>query len=287
MKSVKRSLCLLLALALAFTLCACSLTPRMAVSMQKMGKVKSLHSDTTVEIEASLSFLGEEMPLSFAMRILGDQQRDPAMGSYEMSMTAMGVTQKMLLCSAQEEDGSVTVYLSPDGGKSWEKKSVDPRAYAESAESTPELNIGNVLKLGVSLASLFEEAGTVDLPGGRGVVYEGTIPPEILQELLRRAAASEKLKAVFPIELDEELLATVGGVPVRLVVDEQSDMPVRLEADLTEAMAGIVPGIVQQVMDRFGLPGEGMAITVSKLAVSTALSDFDEAVVTLPADIAA
>ena len=281
MKSVKRSLCLLLALALAFTLCACSLTPRMAVSMQKMGKVKSLHSDTTVEIEASLSFLGEEM------RILGDQQRDPAMGSYEMSMTAMGVTQKMLLCSAQEEDGSVTVYLSPDGGKSWEKKSVDPRAYAESAESTPELNIGTVLKLGVSLASLFEEAGTVDLPGGRGVVYEGTIPPEILQELLRRAAASEKLKAVFPIELDEELLATVGGVPVRLVVDEQSDMPVRLEADLTEAMAGIVPGIVQQVMDRFGLPGEGMAITVSKLAVSTALSDFDEAVVTLPADIAA
>ena len=83
------------------------------------------------------------------------------------------------------------------------------------------------------------------------------------------------------------LLATVGGVPVRLVVDEQSDMPVRLEADLTEAMAGIVPGIVQQVMDRFGPPGEGMAITVSKLAVSTALSDFDEAVVTLPADIAA
>lgn len=281
MKVVKRILCVLLALALIAALSACgSFTPRMLIASQKMSKLESLHSDTTLQVEAVLNLFGEEMPLSLTLELAGDHQKEPGLGAYDATITVSEYTQHALVYTLKDAEGQQHGYYSTDEGATWTEVEVQSDT---ADENTQTLNIesSDYIKVALGLADLFEEAGTLSRPAGEALVYEGTIPAIYLQELLFSLGAVEKLDQQMPFVVDDTVLNLIGDIGTRIALDKDSSMLVRLELDLTEVFDDLAAVLLERYLAEHGLQNM-VELRVDSVTLVTDLSEFDNVSVTLP-----
>lgn len=288
MKFLKKGLCLLLAGVLILVLCSCgSFAPRMVLGMQKMAKLNSLHSDTTLTAEVTLNVLGQEVPATVEVRAAGDHQKEPALNALDLSMHLLDM-EKHLLLYTQTEDGVLTVCTSWDDGQFWARSTIEPKAETDdAAKPDSALNAADLFQIAIGLAQYFEESGELSFIAGdglehTGISYDGTIPAELIQELLANLDLKAMLGEDFPFELDAEHLALVGELPVSLVLDKKDSTVSRLALDLTAVLGPVLKQYTVDLMDSFGLADAGVGITVNSLRTVTDLSQFDAVTVVMP-----
>ena len=278
MKALKKTVCLLLALAM-LTLAACgSFTPRLAVGLKKMSELRSFHSDTTLNAEFSLSLLGQELPLALTLHAVGDHQTEPALNALTLDIDVWEFTQQLLLFTHQEGE-DLTVSVSMDDGRSWMHQTIG-RDPSDPGQNGAAIDSSRLLALALALSKSFEETESGD---GSLISYEGVVRAEMVQEMLRMTGALEKLSEAAGLELDESVLSTVGGVPASVAIDKESGMLVRLRLDLTQALSGLTDQLLLQLLAQSGLGFEDASLSISRLEVVTELSQFDAVTVVPPA----
>ena len=278
MKALKKSICLLLAFSL-LALAACgSFTPRMATALKKMSVLQSFHSDTTLNAEFSLSLLGQELPLELKAHAAGDHQTEPALNALTLDIDVWEFTQQLLLFTHQEGE-DLTVSVSMDDGRSWMHQTIG-RDPSDPGQNGAAIDSSRLLALALALSKSFEETESGD---GSLISYEGVVPAEMVQEMLRMTGALEKLSEAAGLELDESVLSTVGGVPASVAIDKESGMLVRLRLDLTQALSGLTDQLLLQLLAQSGLGFEDASLSISRLEVVTELSQFDAVTVVPPA----
>ncbi len=286
MKLWKKALCLTMALVLVFALCGCaSFTPRVVTGVQKMARLESLHTDTTITADVTLTLLNQETPLTLTVRAAGDHQKDPALNALDLELELLDIDQHVLVYTSKEGD-VLSVYSSWDNGEFWTRQTIEPED--DTAETGTALSPTDILKLALGLASYFHETGPVTLSGDDGeeidgLGYEGVIPADVVQELLLSSGLTEKLGEDPAIQVNELLIPLVGEIPVKLALEKDSSMISRVELDLTQALGAALNELIAGAIGQSELLGAAVGLTVDSIRSITDLSRFDQVTVTMPA----
>ena len=277
MKKAKRILVFAILAAMLLSLCGCGMfRTRVAKAAIKMSKLESLHADVEMQIGMGISVLGQDVNADADVTGGVDIQRDPERVYVNMTAEVAGFEQNLLLY-AVGRDGGADVYSSADGGESWTKGSIEND---DSSKSSKADGKSLFLLLSDSAAS-FKEYGKEKINGSDAIRYKGEITSDELKQALEFANVRQSLEESLDVELDDDVFADLGSVPVSIWIDEKSGMIVRVEMDMSDVMQGLVPVLVDKSLEKADI-GIGVNTKVYDVTVSITLSEFDAVQVTKP-----
>lgn len=277
MKKTKRILVFAILAAMLLSLCGCGMfRTRVAKAAIKMSKLESLHADVEMQIGMGISVLGQDVNADADVTGGVDIQRDPERVYVNMTAEVAGFEQNLLLY-AVGRDGGADVYSSADGGESWTKGSIEND---DSSKSSTVDGKSLFLLLSDSAAS-FKEYGKEKINGSDAIRYKGEITSDELKQALELANVKQSLEESLDVELDDDVFADLGSVPVSIWIDEKSGMIVRVEMDMSDVMQGLVPVLVDKSLEKADI-GIGVNTKVYDVTVSITLSEFDAVQVTKP-----
>ena len=278
MKKTKRIIVFAILAAMLLSLCGCGLfRTRVAKAAVKMSKLESLHADVEMQLWVDLSLLGQDINADVSVTGGADIQRDPAQAYMDLTAEVAGIEQGLLLYGI-ERDGGFDVYYSADSGENWIKDSIDTDVDAKDTKVDGK----SVFLLLSDSAASFKEYGKEKVNGADTIRYNGEITSDELKMALKLANAKQALEEGLGAELDDDVFSDIGSIPVSIWVDVKTDMIVRVEMNLSEAMQGLVPAIVDKAMSKAGV-GIDVDTKVHDVIVSITLSEFDAVQVTKPA----
>ena len=277
MKKTKRIIVFAILAAMLLSLCGCGMfRTRVAKAAVKMSKLESLHADVEMQIGMGISVLGQDVNADADVTGGVDIQRDPERVYVNMTAEVAGFEQNLLLY-AVGRDGGADVYSSADGGESWTKGSIEND---DSSKSSTTDGKSLFLLLSDSAAS-FKEYGKEKINGSDAIRYKGEITSDELKQALELANVRQSLEESLDVELDDDVFADLGSVPVSIWIDEKSGMIVRVEMDMSDVMQGLVPVLVDKSLEKADI-GIGVNTKVYDVTVSITLSEFDAVQVTKP-----
>ena len=288
MKNVKKMLAILLVLTMALSLAACGFEAKMTIAAKKMEKLQSYRMDLDLDMGLSMSLLGQSMDLDMGMQGKADVNTKPMKMKMDMDISSMGETIRMLSYAEKTDAGYVT-YVTPDGGDTWVKQTLD-------GGQLPEAGAATHFALLFKLAGKFEKTGTETVRGSEATVFSGTVEGEDIAQMLEMSGVMDTLSESMDVELDElgVDLASLGGIPTTISVDNKTGYIVRYTMDLTEVMQNLMPAMMDQmtasITEEAGLEGLdlsalGLKLDVSKTVMTVELYDFDAAgTVEIPAE---
>ena len=277
MKKTKRIIVFAILAAMLLSLCGCGMfRTRVAKAAVKMSKLESLHADVEMQIGMGISVLGQDVNADADVTGGVDIQRDPERVYVNMTAEVAGFEQNLLLY-AVGRDGGADVYSSADGGESWTKGSIEND---DSSKSSKADGKSLFLLLSDSAAS-FKEYGKEKINGSDAIRYKGEITSDELKQALEFANVRQSLEESLDVELDDDVFADLGSVPVSIWIDEKSGMIVRVEMDMSDVMQRLVPVLVDKAMEKADI-GIGVNTKVYEVTVSITLSEFDAVQVTKP-----
>lgn len=277
MKKAKRILVFAILAAMLLSLCGCGMfRTRVAKAAIKMSKLESLHADVEMQIGMGISVLGQDVNADADVTGGVDIQRDPERVYVNMTAEVAGSEQNLLLY-AVGRDGGADVYSSADGGESWTKGSIEND---DSSKSSTADGKSLFLLLSDSAAS-FKEYGKEKINGSDAIRYKGEITSDELKQALELANVRQSLEESLDVELDDDVFADLGSVPVSIWIDVKSDMIVCVEMDMSDVMQGLVPVLVDKSLEKADI-GIGVNTKVYDVTVSITLSEFDAVQVTKP-----
>ena len=277
MKKTKRILVFAMLAAMLLSLCGCGMfRTRVAKAAVKMSKLESLHADVDMEIGMKLSLLGQDMNVDSSVTGGVDIQRSPARMYANITADVADFEQNLLLYGVGR-DGGFDVYSSADSGESWTKGSVENDVGAKSGTADAK----SVFLLLSDSAASFKEYGKEKVNGSDALRYNGKITSDELKQALELANARQALEESLDVELDDDIFADPGSVPVSIWIDEKSGMIVRIEMDMSDVMQGLVPVLVDKAMEKANI-GINVNTKVYDVTLSVTLSEFDAVQVTKP-----
>lgn len=277
MKKTKRIIVFAILAAMLLSLCGCGMfRTRVAKAAIKMSKLESLHADVEMQIGMGISVLGQDVNADADVTGGVDIQRDPERVYVNMTAEVAGFEQNLLLY-AVGRDGGADVYSSADGGESWTKGSIEND---DSSKSSTADGKSLFLLLSDSAAS-FKEYGKEKINGSDAIRYKGEITSDELKQALELANVKQSLEESLDVELDDDVFADLGSVPVSIWIDEKSGMIVCVELDMSDVMQGLVPVLVDKSLEKADI-GIGVNTKVYDVTVSITLSEFDAVQVTKP-----
>lgn len=277
MKKAKRILVFAILAAMLLSLCGCGMfRTRVAKAAIKMSKLESLHADVEMQIGMGISVLGQDVNADADVTGGVDIQRDPERVYVNMTAEVAGSEQNLLLY-AVGRDGGADVYSSADGGESWTKGSIEND---DSSKSSTADGKSLFLLLSDSAAS-FKEYGKEKINGSDAIRYKGEITSDELKQALELANVRQSLEESLDVELDDDVFADLGSVPVSIWIDVKSDMIVCVELDMSDVMQGLVPVLVDKSLEKADI-GIGVNTKVYDVTVRITLSEFDAVQVTKP-----
>ncbi len=277
MKKTKRIIVFAILAAMLLSLCGCGMfRTRVAKAAIKMSKLESLHADVEMQIGMGISVLGQDVNADADVTGGVDIQRDPERVYVNMTAEVAGFEQNLLLY-AVGRDGGADIYSSADGGESWTKGSIEND---DSSKSSTADGKSLFLLLSDSAAS-FKEYGKEKINGSDAIRYKGEITSDELKQALELANVKQSLEESLDVELDDDVFADLGSVPVSIWIDEKSGMIVRVEMDMSDVMQGLVPVLVDKSLEKADI-GIGVNTKVYDVTVSITLSEFDAVQVTKP-----
>ena len=277
MKKTKRILVFAILAAMLLSLCGCGMfRTHVAKAAIKMSKLESLHADVEMQIGMGISVLGQDVNADATVTGGADIQRDPERVYVNMNAEVAGFEQNMLLY-AVGRDGGADVYSSADSGESWTKGSVEDDDNSKSSKADGK----SVFLLLSDSAASFKEYGKEKVNGSDAIRYNGKITSDELKQALELADVKQSLEESLDVELDDDVFADLGDVPVSIWIDVKSGMIVRVEMDMSDVMQGFVPVLVDKAMEKTDV-GIGVNTKVYDATVSITLSEFDAVQVTKP-----
>ena len=279
MKKFRNLACLFLALAMMFSLTACqSFEAKMTKAAAKMEKLQSYRMDLDMDMEMNLALLGESMDMNMSMKGTSDVNTEPMRMKMDMSIEMMGDEIKMLTYGEKDGDAYVT-YVSPDGGSTWAKQSVD-------AGEMPGFADKNEFGMLFKLVQSFEKTGTETIRGSEAVVYSGVIEGEQIDEALEMSGVLESLYESMNLGIDADKIdfSAYGSIPTTIAFDSKSGMIVRYTMDMSEIMQNMLPAVMDEMMssmiseaglENFDLSTLGFKLEIGKVFVTAEFYDFD------------
>lgn len=277
MKKAKRILVFAILAAMLLSLCGCGMfRTRVAKAAVKMSKLESLHADVEMQIGMGISVLGQDVNADADVTGGVDIQRDPERVYANLTAEVAGFEQNLLLY-AVGRDGGADVYSSADSGESWTKGSIENDDSSKSGKADGK----SVFLLLSDSAASFKEYGQEKINGSDAIRYNGKITSDELKQALELANVRQSLEESLDVELDDDVFADLGSVPVSIWIDEKSGMIVRVEMDMSDVMQGLVPVLVDKAMEKADI-GIGVNTKVYDVTVSITLSEFDAVQVTKP-----
>ena len=274
MKKLKKLLALLLALSMLLCLSACgSFERKMAKSAAKMSQLKSMHMDVDFALDMELAVMGQSMDVDAAIKAGIDLNTEPFAMKMDMDVEAMGISQQAQIYIV-DEAGERMAYASDDGGKTWERGTVEVEVDVNG------MGVKDSLALLSKWADSFEKAGEEKINGSATTKYSGQIDAASLVQLIDASGADDALESSLGLELDSDDAAALKDVPVSIWIDNKSSMVVRVDVDVTELMQSLLSEAIDEVMDDVledsGLAGLPLDIKLGAATASVNLSEFDE-----------
>lgn len=274
MKKLKKLLALLLALSMLLCLSACgSFERKMAKSAANMGQLKSMHMDVDFALDMELAVMGQSMDVDAAIKAGIDLNTEPFAMKMDMDVEAMGISQQAQIYIV-DEAGERMAYASDDGGKTWERGTVEVDVDVNG------MSVKDSLALLSKWADSFEKAGEEKINGSATTKYSGQIDAASLVQLIDASGADDALESSLGLELDSDDAAALKDVPVSIWIDNKSSMVVRVDVDVTELMQSLLSEAIDEVMDDVledsGLAGLPLDIKLGAATASVNLSEFDE-----------
>lgn len=274
MKKLKKLLALLLALSMLLCLSACgSFERKMAKSAANMGQLKSMHMDVDFALDMELAVMGQSMDVDAAIKAGIDLNTEPFAMKMDMDVEAMGISQQAQIYIV-DEAGERMAYASDDGGKTWERGTVEVDVDVNG------MSVKDSLALLSKWADSFEKAGEEKINGSATTKYSGQIDAASLVQLIDASGADDALESSLGLELDSDDAAALKDVPVSIWIDNKSSMVVRVDVDVTELMQSLLSEAIDEVIDDVledsGLAGLPLDIKLGAATASVNLSEFDE-----------
>lgn len=270
MKKISKILALVLIAAMALSLTACnSFEAKLTKAVKQMNEVKNLHMDMSFQISMAMTFMGQGMDMDLDMDMAADIQKEPRLMSMDMTLSMLGMSQQMQQYMEQTDEGYV-MYLSEDGGKSWHKQDVP------TTEAQSQISALDGMGLFLDCAKSFEEKGEESVLGSAAVRYDGVLEGAYIARAMEMSGAFGTLEETLGLELDEEDMENLGGIPTSLWIDKKSGMIVRYEMDMTEVMQSLTGNLVESLLGEYGLEGAGVSVELSAVVTRATLSNFDQ-----------
>ncbi len=279
MKQFRKIACLVLAFAMMLSLAACGGFPaRMARAARKMEKLQSYRMDLEMDMEMSLSVLGQSMDMSLHLDGVSDVNTEPMKMKMDMSMEMMGENARILSYGEKDADSFVS-YVSPDGGATWGKQTLDGSGIPGYVDKK---DFGMLLKL----AQRFEKSGTETVRGSEALVYTGNIEGAEIEEAIALSGVLDSMYeslGLDPEDVDVDVGAG-GSIPTAIAIDKKSGMIVRYTMDMSEIMQNLLPAVMEQLLHSYaaqsGLEGFdlsmlGFKLEIGKVFVTAEFYDFD------------
>lgn len=274
MKNLKKFLALLTALSMLLCLSACgSFERKMAKSAANMGQLESMHLDVDFALDMELAVMGQSMDVDAAIKAGIDMNTEPFAMKMDMDVEAMGIGQQAQIYIV-DEAGERVAYTSDDGGKTWERGTVEVDVDVNG------MSVKDSLALLSKWADSFEKAGEEKINGSAATKYSGLIDAASLVQLMDASGADDAMESSLGLELDGDDVAALKDVPVSIWIDNKSSMVVRMDMDVTELMQSLLSEAIDEVIDDVladsGLAGLPLDIKLGAATASVSLSEFDE-----------
>ena len=277
MKTRKKIAALCLALLMALSMTACGFSAKMARTAVEMDKIGSFHMDMDLDLGVGVSLLGQQSSVDMLIKESMDVCRSPLTIASDIVTELGGETQRVLGYLLPNESGEgYRLFVSTDGGKSWDSKELES---AELSEHTGYSGTLDQLALLAKAASSFKKVGTENVNGSPATRYDGEIEGEYVTQALENSGLISSLGEEFGVSLDAEGLQFSGSIPASIWVDEASARIVKYEMDMADAISSVWDVIVDELVkdESFAaLRSMGLQLSISKAKVSATLSRFDE-----------
>ena len=236
-----------------------------AAANEKLRQVQSfrMDMDLTVDMEMAL-VLGEirqSIPVDVDMTLTMNVIQDPLLIQAHMTVSALGQTTSSLIYGAKDGEHTV-IYTSLNNGATWQKRT-DPEG---DGMLTAPVEAMDLLGDSVDMAL----AGTEDVNGRPAAVYVGKLDGQHLQEIFESTIALEGMSEALAVDLPEGALADRQDMDVKVMIDEESGLPVRYRVDMTAALQYFLTAALQE-----GMEDAEMQLNMSTAWLEGTLADFD------------
>ena len=245
----------------------------------KLLQVHSLHADLEVKLNTDMFITMN----GFKQRTLTDVNllarvdffKDPLLAA-RIDISVPILNQHILLYGVQNGE-NVTLYTSSDSGATWGRDDVDLEQLLQqfpleefAALPAPDLH--------------FQWSGTEDVNGQPAAVYRGRVEGAYLRDLLSSTGATDAMAEAVENAVDADVapdyLPNLRDILLTVMIDEESGLPVRLEADLSHTLQSMVDAALPLLLPELkkaGLWVEGLdfSAAIPTLSIECTLSQFD------------
>lgn len=268
---MKKILAMTLALALCLCLCACGgqqpdFSTRMQTAQENMAQLDSFRMETTLDVSMEMSVMGQSQAMDMTIVYTIDTDNVNGVTRMEMNASVMGTTQQ-ILTYVETANGETVMYMSTDGGHTWQKQSAD----AAGAGMDP----AEAMALFTQNASSFEKTGTETINGSTATVYSGELDENYTGQVMQMTGMGDSLGSAFGMENGDELFKDLGKIPMTVAIDDNSGLLVRYTMDVTNVMQKLMENLFSAVMGSYGMGDIEITITVTKAEGVTVYSQFN------------
>ena len=264
----KKAAMLLLAAFLVSALTACgdvSFETASVRAVSALTEAENVHADVSVEVAATASILGEELPMSASAAVSMDT--DGANASGRISLDAFGTSYAADYASVKSGEGC-DLYISLDGGEVWTKQAAVSRDELKESIGSLDPDISSMLEFYVEFAGGFSKPVAETCSGVECLRYDGVLPGDKLSEALSMSGGSA---------LAELTDGTVmPDAPVSRWFAREGFLPVRVSVDMTEAVGRYVTGALAGSWAPEGL------VRVDSVTVDVELGGYGESAPEVP-----
>ena len=271
MRKEKRILAFVLLAAMLLCLSGCgSFESQITKAAKKMDALQSFHFDMDMQLEMSVTMLGESVDMDMDMDVSADMQLQPMCAKMDMTVDMLGESTHVL--SYVEQDGTDYVsYSSTNDSVFWEKETMTLDEFAALGGDMEQS-----MQMFIACADSFEKTGTEQVNGADATRYDGEISGESVRTAVASGMTFGAMSEGLDMDLDELDDADLGSIPCSLWIDNKSRMLVRYDMDMTQVMGAVVGSLKEAMLEKEGLEGVDMDLSIGKVTTSVVLSRFDQ-----------
>lgn len=271
MRKEKRILAFVLLAAMLLCLSGCgSFESQITKAAKKMDALQSFHFDMDMQLEMSVTMLGESVDMDMDMDMSADMQLQPMCAKMDMTVDMLGESTHVL--SYVEQDGTDYVsYSSTNDSVFWDKETMTLDEFAALGGDMEQS-----MQMFIACADSFEKTGTEQVNGADATRYDGEISGESVRTAVASGMTFGAMSEGLDLDMEELDDADLGSIPCSLWIDNKSRMLVRYDMDMTQVMGAVVGSLKEAMLEKEGLEGVDMDLSIGKVTTSVVLSRFDQ-----------
>lgn len=190
----------------------------------------------------------------------------------KMDMTVDMLGESTHVLSYVEQDGTDYVsYSSTNDSVFWDKETMTLDEFAALGG-----DVEQSMQMFIACADSFEKTGTEQVNGADATRYDGEISGESVRTAVASGMTFGAMSEGLDLDMEELDDADLGSIPCSLWIDNKSRMLVRYDMDMTQVMGAVVGSLKEAMLEKEGLEGADMDLSIGKVTTSVVLSRFDQ-----------